>query len=543
MTDTVLLPTGPGPVVTEVRVRRAPWPVIAVATVVALAFAAPLLYLVVENVSDLGEFVGVLGSGEALNPLTTTLALALVTSASCAVLGTAVAWLVVRTDLPGRRVWRVLTMLPLAIPSYVGALALVASFTRGGLLDEWFGFAVSGRVRGFWWAFVVLTLLSYPYVMLPVAARLAALPPSLEESARALGRRPVAVFRTVVLPQVRGAIAAGGLLVFLYVVSEFGAVSILRVDTLAVRIEATRLFERSTSLALGLLLAVVALAVVTVERSIARRGRPAPATVSAASLRWRLGAAKVPAFLFLGALTTIALVAPLVVLARWAWRAVSGGSFSGGSVDLGSLVAPALNTASVASVAAIVTTCVVLPIAYLTVRYRSRVAGAINAVVVGGFALPGLVIALAAVFWVLQTPGMASVLYQSFPLLVFAYVVHFGAQALRSAQVAVGAVPERLDDAARSLGASRLRRFRTVELPLMIPGLGAGAGLVLLAVTKELPATLLLAPTGFETLAIRVWSATERNALGEAGLVALVLVAVSAVFSYLLTIRRMERIS
>jgi iron(III) transport system permease protein len=125
--------------------------------------------------------------------------------------------------------------------------------------------------------------------------------------------------------------------------------------------------------------------------------------------------------------------------------------------------------------------------------------------------------------------------------LVFAYVVHFGAQALRSSQVAVSGLPRRVEEAAQSLGASRWRRLRTIDVPLMAPGLAAGGGLVLLATMKELPATLLLAPTGFETLATRVWSANESGSLARAGLASLALIALTAALTWLLTIRRLER--
>ena len=134
---------------------------------------------------------------------------------------------------------------------------------------------------------------------------------------------------------------------------------------------------------------------------------------------------------------------------------------------------PAVNTSLISVATAVVAVVVVLPLAYLTARHRTRFGGVANTVVVGGFALPGLVIALALVFWALSAPAGA-VFYQTLPLLVFAYVVHFGAQSMRAAQVAVGGVPGRLEDAARMLGAGRARRFTTVELPLMMPGLLAG---------------------------------------------------------------------
>jgi iron(III) transport system permease protein len=150
------------------------------------------------------------------------------------------------------------------------------------------------------------------------------------------------------------------------------------------------------------------------------------------------------------------------------------------------------------------------------------------------------VIALAAVFMVLQLPGLHA-LYQTYPLLVLAYVVHFGAQGLRSSEVAIAGVPRRLGDAARSLGAGTWRRLVDVELPLMRPGLAAALGLVLLSCMKELPATLLLAPIGFETLATRIWSASQNGFLARAGLASLVLVALSALLTWLFTIRSLAR--
>jgi iron(III) transport system permease protein len=177
-------------------------------------------------------------------------------------------------------------------------------------------------------------------------------------------------------------------------------------------------------------------------------------------------------------------------------------------------------------------------VAYLTVRHASRLAWAANAVVVAGFALPGLVIAFSLVFWTLEAPGPVGALYQTLPLLVFAYVVHFGAQTLRTAQVSVASVPRNLEDAARGLGAGRVRRFLRIELPLMFPGLVAGGGLVLLSTMKELPATLLLAPAGFQTLATKIWVSTEDAFLADASLASLVLILLSAGFTWLLVVRR-----
>jgi iron(III) transport system permease protein len=521
---------------------RAPWPLVVVGIVVGVLFVGPLVYLLVRTLGFGDQALDVLASDDALGPLLRTLLLAVTVSATCAVLGTALAWLAARTDLPGRRVLRVVFVLPLVIPSFVGAFALKAAVAPEGLFDELFGLG-GVTVEGFWGAFLAITLLSYPYVYLPVLARLSALPPEIQESARALGRRPAEVFRSIVLPQATGAIAAGTLLTFLYCVSEFGAVSLMRYDTLTVRIDSTRLLDRTTSITLSLLLAVVAIAVVASERTLARRRTPLEVHAGGKrALLVPLGRWRMPAFVGALAVVLVALVAPVAVLVEWAIRGLQGGRFAGPDGKVGDLVTPALNTAGISVVAAVVAVAVLLPVAYLTVRNRSAISGTINTVIVSGFALPGLVIALALVFWVLGTPA-ARGLYQTYVLLVFAYVVHFGAQSLRTSQVAVSGLPSAVDDAARSLGAGWVRRFRTVDLPLVLPGVAAGAGLVLLSVMKELPATLLLAPIGFETLATKVWSAAESGLLGQAGVASIALVALSAVLVWIVTIRRMDRLA
>ena len=187
------------------------------------------------------------------------------------------------------------------LPSFVAALALVSAFAQGGLLDELFGIDTQLRIEGFWAAFTVLTVISYPYVYLPVAARLSGMPRSLEESARSLGRSPASVFRTVVLPQARGAILAGSLLVFLYVVSEFGAVALVHYDTLTRRIYSARLLDPTAAMAMSLLLGLVALSVVTAERAVGRHRRRIEATGGGGRPhQTRLGPWKIPAVLGAG---------------------------------------------------------------------------------------------------------------------------------------------------------------------------------------------------------------------------------------------------
>lgn len=502
---------------------------------ISVVFVTPLLVVVVRGLT-----VGVPFTAETFAPAGRSLVLATVVSLVGAIIGTAAAWLAVRSDLPARRVWAVLFALPLAIPSYIGAFCLQAAFATGGLVQQVFAPLVTvsfPRIEGFWAAAVVLILLTYPYVYLPVAARLRRMPPSHEESARLLGAGPVVSFGRVVLPQVTGAVAAGGLLTFLYVLSDFGAVQLLRYDTLTRVIFANQL-DRQVALPAALQLSVLALIVVVGERA-ARRRVPAGARAAHGTtpLRVPLRRWRAPAALSSAVVVGLGLVAPLVVLIYWAVR---GLTVEAARPDLGVVVGLTANTVTVSVMAAVTAVVVALPLAFLVARYGGTLPAVTNAVVVVAFAVPGLVLALALVTIALGGGGLVAVLYQTLPLLILAYVIHFGAQAFRSVTVGVAALPASVSDAARLLGARRLRRLLAIELPLLRPAVTAGAGLVVLSVAKELPATLLLAPAGFATLATQIWSATEDAFWAEASIMALVLTAVSGVLTWVLIVRRSD---
>jgi iron(III) transport system permease protein len=522
------------------RFGRRPAPgLTGVSLAVGVLFAMPLGYLLAHNQG----FVSSLRDAEAGGALSRSLMLATACALTTAVVGTGMAWLVARTDLPGRSVVRILAPLPLVFPSFVGAFCFLAAFADGGLLEEYLlsplGIDARWRIEGFGWSVVVLTMFTYPYVYLPVIARLAALPASLEESARSLGCSARQTFFRVVLPQSAGAVGAGAMLVFLYSLSEFGAVSLLRYTTLTRSIYlATQAADRASAYALSLVLACCALIVIAIERTWSRRRVRTEAVGSGRmSIQYSLGRWR---WLAVGPVVTVvvlALVGPVAVLVHWAIRGVQNGS----QLHAERLLPAMVNTARFGLVGALVAAAVVLPVAYLSVRHPGNVIGrAVNAVVTSAFALPGLVLGFVFVN-LAQSDWVPEWLYQSVPLLIVAYVVHFGAQALRASEVAVAGVPRRLGDAARSLGARNIRRFLRVDLPLMRSGLAAGAGLVLLSITKELPATLLLIPTETDTLALRVWSATDGSFYAQAGFFALWLVALSGVLTWLITMRPLAR--
>ena len=498
-----------------------------------LLFLFPIGYLAWETLHLGGDFWTTVLGERTLRPLRNSLLIASATAVSCMILGTTLAWLVARTDLVARRFWRVVLPLPLVIPSFVGATALLSAFGRGGLVP------FIPRIEGFWGAFIVLTALSYPYVYLPVLARLSTTVATQEEAARLLGSRPGRTLIRVVLPNIRDTVVAGTMLVFLYGLSDFGAVALMRYDTIARAIFSSRLFDRATSLTLGLVLAVLALIVALIERRASPDRQPGTG-VGREQVRYRLRRSAAPAAVLAGGVVGVALVAPVAVFLLWVLRGSTtiGVGYSGIGDGLGFLVQPILNSAVASVIAGLCAVAVTLPVAYAAARRRNWVSSSAAASVTSVFALPGLVVALAIVFWAIRAPGPLAALYQTFPLLVLGYVLHFGAQSMRATQAAIRDVPLRYEDAARTLGVSARRRFFSVDLPLVTPGLVTGGGLVLLSTLKELPATLLLAPIGFETLATRIWNAAEDGFFAEVGITSLVLIALSALLTWMFVLRR-----
>jgi iron(III) transport system permease protein len=373
---------------------------------------------------------------------------------------------------------------------------------------------------------------------LPVAARFSRLPGSIEQSARLLGNSAFHVFRRIILPQASGSIAAGMLLVFLYAISDFGAVAILRYDTLTRAIEANQL-NRPVALALSLLLLALAGVVVLAERAAQRRRRPGTTIRSDRAAKVQLGRARIPALVVASLIALLSLGAPLAAIIDWSVRGLAQGRAL--TIDSGEVARVTWHTLAVSAVAALATVLLVLPIAVLYGRYRSRVGAAGNAVAISTFALPGILVALAGTFFIRQTDWTFNTFHNTMVVLIFAYVVRFAALAMGTSLLAVLAVPDRMRDASQTLGATGLRRFMSVDLPLMTPGLLAAGGLVLLSVMKELPISLLLSPFEFETLSTRIFSTFNESFVTEAGLMALALVGLSFVATWFLVIRPSER--
>jgi iron(III) transport system permease protein len=508
--------------------------VVGLAWLAAVAAALPPAYILVRagaaGAGDLGEALlqprtlALLGRSLALAAGVLTLAL---------VIAVPVAWLVARTDLPGRRVWAVLAALPLVFPSYVAAFAFVSVLGPRGVLQGWLeplGIgALPALAYGYTGASLVLGLFVYPYLYLLLVAALRDLETAGEESSRSLGAGPWRTFFAVVLPRLRPALAGGALLVVLYTLSDFGAVSIVRFNTFTVAIynAYTGLFDRTAAAVLAAVLMLLAFVAVWLEAAAAGRLRAAGGRTPRAASPIALGGWKWPALAALTALATVNLALPLGLILSWAVRARAAG------LPLGSAWGAAANSLLAAAAAASVALLLALAVAWWKERHPGRWATVVERLARAGYALPGLVIALALVFFAAR---WARPFYQSLALLVAAYVIRFLPEALTAAQAALAAVPPRLEEAARTLGRTPLEALRSVTLPLMRRGLLVGFGLVFLTSMKELPATLILRPIGFDTLATRVWSYAAEGVYSRAAVPALLLVAASVVPVYLLVI-------
>ena len=488
----------------------------------------PLVYLVLRTVGAGSDAWDVLFRLRVLEILGRTLLLLGGVTAASIALAVPIAWLTARTDLPLRNFWAVLTALPLVIPSYVAGFIVVVALGPNGmlqkLLDGPFGVDRLPEIYGFPGALLTLTLLTYPYVLLTVRAALRRMDRSLEESSRGLGRNSWSTFFQVTLPQLRPSIAAGALLVGLYTLSDFGAVSLLRYETFtwAIFIQYESALDRTLGAAMSLVLAALALGIVAAEALT--RGRSRYYTSGPGAARptppVRLGRWRWPSLIFCASIVAISLAFPISVLAYWLFRGVSAGE------PLLILWGAALNSLYVSSLAAGAAIVAALPVAAFSVRYPSVLSTLLERATYIGFALPGIPIALSLVFFgVHYTPP----LYQTTVMLVFAYVVLFLSPAVGAARTSLLQVSPRMEEAARSLGRTPLGVFGSVTLPLVAPGIFAGAALVFLLTMKELPATLILSPIGFNTLATSIWAATSEAFFARAAAPALLLILVSSV--------------
>jgi iron(III) transport system permease protein len=493
----------------------------------ALVVAGPLLALPISFVAAPGSLSRF--SGLVPEALAATAVLLVGVGMGTLLLGTALAALVSFFDFPGRGWIEWALVLPLAMPGYV--------FTLFAL-----GLDVPG-IRSELGAVCVFTLVLYPYVYLLARAAFLAQSRALLEAARGLGLSRRAAVVRVAVPLARPAILGGVALALMEALADFGTVNLLGVRTFTdaiYRVWFTAL-DRDAAMQLATLLVSVTLTLLLLERLARGRARyhqHAAHGDVVPPVRLR-GFAAVAAAIVPLALVGVVVAAPLAPLAVWALESIDEG-----------LLAPEFATAArnsvlLAAVSALLVPVVAVLLAYGVRTSRSHLAAVAARAATIGYGLPGSVVAVAVIVplaWLDRradaAAGTGLILTGTVIGLLFAYLVRFLALAWGAVEASLLRIPRDLDEAARGLGSDRLEVLARVHVPMMGTGLATAALLVFVEVMKELPATLLLRPTGGDTLAIAVWQATAESLFETAALPALLIVLVG-----LLPVAAMIRLS
>jgi iron(III) transport system permease protein len=486
--------------------------------VLALAIAAtslaPLVYLIDKaRTEGWPVFVEQLTQRQTIEVIGRSLLITIVATAGCVLVGVGAAVLVTRFALPGRPLWRVVLALPLAIPTYLASYAWVASFPG---------------IKGLWGATLVLVACSYPYVFLPVIAALSRVDRAHEDVARSLGLGRWRTIWSVTLPQVRPAIASGALLAALYVLSDFGAVGTMRYRAFTWEIfQAYRAgFNPARAASLALVLVAISAVVVSTETTMRGRGTTRiGAGTSRHSTGMPLGRATAPVTGALVGILAVAVIFPVASIVSWFARSLDQ------RVEWSELGDALFASLRLSVLSASVTTALALIVGLVAARSATRTARTAEAATYLTHALPGVVIGISMIYLSLRTVPS---LYQRTPVLVAAYVLLFLPLAVASSRAAIEMCPERLEEVSRSLGRSTWATMAKVTLRIAAPGLAAGAALTLLATMKELPATLILHPTGTDTLSMELWTATSVSDFDGAAPYALAIVIFAALPTALL---------
>ena len=445
-----------------------------------------------------------------LRVLGNTISLVVLTIIGSVLIGVPLAFLTAYVQMPFKRFWLILLAAPLALPSYIGAFAMYFSFGTGGEIENVLGISTP-PISGLWGSALVMSLYTYPFVMMTTRSSLLSLDASLVNAARTLGLSLGASLWRVVLPRVVNSVAAGALLAALYALSDFGTPAIMGFDTFTrVIFVEYNAFGLSQAAMLSLQLMVIVGLILFIESRIGGAQERPGKHLSLFPARWQRN------LMLLATMPIVfmAIVLPLAIFTLWLVREGTGG-FE---------LSYAWNSAHASFIAAIVAVLLAIPVAHAAIA--GKAGRFMERITYFGFGVPGIVMGTALVYVGLK---YLPALYQTLSLLVMAYVLRFIPLAVGSVRSTAENIDSGLVKAARVLGASPREAFIRVTLPLTLRGMIAGAALVFLEAMRELPATLMLGPTGFETLATYMWRVYEAGYFGRAAVPGLLLVLLSGV--------------
>lgn len=433
------------------------------------------------------------------------------------------AWVITRTDLRFKAAFTLLSVLPLAIPGYMLAYTLMGLTGANGSLALSLGLEIP-RMGGYWGALIAISLYTFPYMFLNLKSGLMGLDPSLEEAAQTFGFSKLQVISKIVIPQLKPSFWAGTLIIGLYVLGDFGAVSLMRFETFsyALFLQYSASYDRIYAAWLALMMLSVTGMILVAEYKLLKGVRLHRTSVGAARTFTSEPLGKFAPIVYTGLviLHFISIVVPVSTILFWWFRLQDMGIVLGWTQALAASLSASLPSALLASFLAV-------PVAYMMVRKSNTFVRFFERLVWLGYSIPPLALSLAFIFFTLSAvPWM----YHTLALLIIAYSVHFMAEALGPIRTALYQSSPRLEEAARSLGASHWRSFFSITVPSLRTSIVAGAAFVFLSSMKELPMAYILAPIGFETLSVNVWSYTNEAMFAHAAPYALTILSVSGIF-------------
>ncbi|PSL42453.1 iron(III) transport system permease protein [Salsuginibacillus halophilus] len=489
----------------------------------ALLMGVPIFYVIWRAMFAGADRWENLMDGRLLDLLWNTGTLMVAVTGATLVLGVSLAWLVSRTDLPGRRMWQWLLAVPLVIPPYVGAAAYIIVAGPVGWLA---GFFDPGEypldIYSFAGVFFVLTIFTFPYVFLITMASLRKMNRNYEEVARSQGLSTSQIFWKVNVPFLRPAMGAGAILVSLYVLSDFGAIAMMRYTTFTAAIYYQMgSYDNLSATVLSVVLIALTLVVLWIESRTRKKQKyyqTANSFMPPDTLA--LGKWKLPALMYVIGVFFFAVVLPMIVLVYWSSIGIAEGALDSDFWEY------TWNSILVSGMAALICMVLAVPVIYLKSRYPSPITSFIDKLSYSGYALPGVIVALGIIYFFNE---YIPALYNTYYLIAIAFVVRFLPQAMQSGEASLSLVSPRIDEAARSLGQPPWKAMFKVVLPSILPGVLAGGALVFVSAIKELPATLLLRPPGFDTLAVRIWVDTNEAFYHLAAPAALIIIIISLI--------------
>lgn len=520
----------------------------------AAIVAAPTIAVAVNALEPRWEVWRHLAETRLLGLAWNTLRLLAGVAAGAGTLGVTLAWLVAVHRFPGRGIFEWALVLPLAVPAYVYGFVIIALLDYTGPVQTWLRAAfgtgfILPDIRSWWGVVGVMSLVFYPYVYLVAKAAFAERGIAMVEAAHSLGQTSLAGFWRLAMPLARPAIAAGMTLALMETLADFGTVSVFGYDTFTTAIYRVwfGMFDRTAAGQIALTLMGFAALLLILERTTRGRRRFGIADAGRTRLVELRGARGWLATAACSAVLAVAFVLPASVLVSWSVRALSAGAVAGTYPELVG------NTVSVALGAALLTVGAALLLAYRARLAPSRWLRGLSTMALLGYAIPGSVVAVGVLLVLARVDRMIESVAGAFagfepPLLaasvaglLFAYLVRFIAIAYYPVQAGLARIPVALDESAQVLGAGRGAVLRQVHAPLLRGSLTTAAILVFVEVLKELPATMLIRPFGFDTLAVEVWQRTNDAMWIEAAPPSLAIVAAGAVLVWLLTHARGSR--